>query len=305
MTDDNMETDETTPLVHQRKPEVDVEKDADFNILMPNANALKTAVDIMSHTLLDVTFRLEQIEVENLSLRVDAMDPASICACKAKIKCAGSINTNAVRDPEFCIKLKPFLEILKALPGTEGIQIFRKKDEDDIHIRSLGVESHRYQIHTLCDSFTPVQLNTCETAFSIDFDLAKLKGHLGVATNLKAADVFIEILQITSKNKDLDDALVLTISCEGESAKAEWSFFQHKDDQQVSFLMQDMDNVDKTLKYKEKFSVDYLRNFTKSMVRSNVTLSFTTTDPRCLIVEYSLGQENSSIIFLLASKVSD
>ena len=56
MADDNMETDETTPLVHQREPEVGVEKDADFNILMPNANALKTAVDIMSHTLMDVTF---------------------------------------------------------------------------------------------------------------------------------------------------------------------------------------------------------------------------------------------------------
>ncbi len=71
----------------------------------------------------------------------------------------------------------------------------------------------------------------------------------------------------------------------------------------LGFWKQD-DSQQKKVLYDEEYSTEYLKNFTKSMERSSVTLSFNNDDPKVLVVEYSLGQEDSSIIFLLAPKIS-
>ena len=275
-----------------------------FLVLMPSSTALKTAVEIMSHTLIDVTFKIERTSSTNrsdLCLRVDAVDSGSICACKVRIKCTGTVCDE--QNDEFCIKLKPLLEILRALPGNEGVQLYQKKGVSDIELKTIGCESHHYKIHTLQDTYFNQALESCNTAFSVDFDLAKLKSHLRVVTNLKAETARIEIFKINSAaREEYNGKLILKLSCTG------WLFFSSIETDgpgHVSFLAENIEEYTTLSMYDEEYSTEYLKNFTKSMERSSVTISFNDEEPKVLVMEYSLGQEESSIIFLLAPKISD
>ena len=276
----------------------------DFWVLMASSTALKTAVEIMSHTLIDATFVLNKsgdTSEGNVELRVDAMDNSLICACKLKIECSGEINTP---NCEFCIKLKPFLEILRALPGNEGIKLYRKEGCSVIQIKTLGAECHYYKLNTLEDTCPSNPLDICASTYSVDFDLTKLKAHLRVVTNLKSDALKFEIFKVTSKD-EYDGQLVFKLSCRGQDASAEWHFFSPSSSSQVSFLPRQLKHADLTTMYSEEYSTEYLKNFTKSMERSNVILSFNDNEPKVIVLEYSLGQENSSINFLLAPKISE
>jgi len=282
------------PPFKKMRNEITTMNDNDFIILMPSSTALKTAVEIMSHTLIDVTFKIDKAENDTVFLRVDAMDSGSICACKVRLKCTG----NCSDENDFCVKLKPLLEILRPLPGNEGIQLFRKKGKSDVELKTLGCESHHYKLRTLQDSYYREALESCETTYSVDFDLAKLKSHLRVITNLKADTLKIQIFKLLATN-----SLIFKLSCDGLDASAEWNFFSSSNGGALGFWKQD-DSEQKKVLYDEEYSTEYLKNFTKSMERSSVTLSFNNDDPKVLVVEYSLGQEDSSIIFLLAPKIS-
>jgi hypothetical protein len=239
-------------------------------------------------TIFDVTFKIDKAEIDTVFLRVDAMDSGSICACKVRLKCTG----NCSDENDFCVKLKPLLEILRPLPGNEGIQLFRKKGKSDVELKTLGCESHHYKLRTLQDSYYREALESCETTYSVDFDLAKLKSHLRVITNLKADTLKIQIFKLLATN-----SLIFKLSCDGLDASAEWNFFSSSNGGALGFWKQD-DSQQKKVLYDEEYSTEYLKNFTKSMERSSVTLSFNNEDPKVLVVEYSLGQEDSSIIFL-------
>ena len=76
---------------------------------------------------------------------------------------------------DFCVKLKPLLEILRPLPGNEGIQLFRAKGKSDIELKTLSCEAHHYKLKTLEDSYYREALESCETTYYVDFDLANLK----------------------------------------------------------------------------------------------------------------------------------
>ena len=275
------------PPFKKMRNEITTMNDNDFIILMPSSTALKTAVEIMSHTLIDVTFKIDKAENDTVFLRVDAMDSGSICACKVRLKCTG----NCSDENDFCVKLKPLLEILRPLPGNEGIQLFRKKGKSDVELKTLGCESHHYKLRTLQDSYYREALESCETTYSVDFDLAKLKSHLRVITNLKADTLKIQIFKLLETN-----SLIFKLSCDGLDASAEWNFFSSSNGGALGFWKQD-DSQQKKVLYDEEYSTEYLKNFTKSMERSSVTLSFNNEDPKVLVVEYSLGQEDSSIIF--------
>jgi hypothetical protein len=147
-------------------------------------------------TIFDVTFKIDKAENDTVFLRVDAMDSGSICACKVRLKCTG----NCSDENDFCVKLKPLLEILRPLPGNEGIQLFRKKGKSDVELKTLGCESHHYKLRTLQDSYYREALESCETTYSVDFDLAKLKSHLRVITNLKADTLKIQIFKLLATN---------------------------------------------------------------------------------------------------------
>ncbi len=278
----------------------------DFVVLMASSTALKTAVEIMSHTLIDATFAIKQIGEKsegNVDLRVDAMDNSLVCACKLKIECSGEVNMTD-DDCEFCIKLKPFLEILRALPGNEGIRICRKETSSQIEIKTLGAECHYYKIQTLEDTCNSNPLDICESTYSVDFDLTKLKAHLRVVTNLKSDALKFEIFKVEDHG-EYSGQLVFKLSCKGQDASAEWHFFSPTSESQVSFLPRELKRAPLKTLYSEEYSTEYLKNFTKSMERSNVILSFNDNEPKVIVLEYSLGQENSSINFLLAPKISE
>lgn len=286
-------------------PGGDADDDIDFSFFMPISAALKTSVEVMSHTLLDATFKIEHagsldadnaVDPTNLVLRVDALESGHVCACKVRITCRGHIDRPDQSD--FCIRLKPFLEILRSLPN-EGVQISRKSGSSDIELKTLGCEAHRYRIHTLEDPYDNEPLEICDTDFSLDFDLTKLKAHLRVVTSLKADVIRIQIFQLP------DEHIIFRISCDSQDASGEWNFFSSPGGGQVGFLPEECASDSGDEVYDEIFSTEHLKNFTKSMERNSITLSLTKNDPKVLIIEYSLGVENSSIIFLLAPKVRD
>lgn len=280
----------------------------DFTVELPSSTALKTAVEIMSHTLIDVTFKVERPRAGSgeLSLRVDAMDSGSVCACKVRIKCHGHVSSDCGDGGDkFCIKLKPMLEILRALPGNEGALLYRKKGGSDIELKTMGCESHHYVIHTLEDVYSRDLLEDCVTNYNVDFDLSRLKVHLRTIQSLRADCVRIQIYSLDTKT-------ILSLLCEGQDAIARWNYVtggpaEDSDAGGMGFLPADVDLSDGKKLYDEAFSAEYLTNFTRCMNRSSVTLSLNEggeEDAKVLVLEYSLGLENSNVIFLLAAKAT-
>jgi len=299
-----MELEHNMIMQEDDAPTVPIATDLDFDVVFPNASALRTLVEIMTNVLVECIFRIDASSADSVLLRVDAMDSANICACKAKIKSSGRVYKEEQHENTFfCIKLKPFLEVLKALPISEGVRLFRHKGQTMLNLVSLGVEAHKYELNTLVTPYHLLQLDPCRTNFSIDFDLAKLKSHLRVISNLKADTIKITISEITAATSPLLGGLVLTLSCTGEDVKARWDFVQH-DGAHATFPEKEIDTLDRVEKYCEEFSSEFLKNFTKSMERNSVTLSFTSDEPRVLLLEYALGLEASNITFLLAPKCS-
>lgn len=290
----------------------------DFALEITTPITFRNAIEVMGHTLALATFFVEREPTsKRIRLKVDSMDVSKVCAIKLRVMFHGSVSDEAFADarpsPSFTLKLRMLLVLLKTMATTDTLHIYRVTGEDSLRLRSVGSDVQEYELKTLAETFPPVAINDIVgAAFSIEFDISRLKMMTKVANSVRA-----DHLRFRVALADTNEALTLVVSCDGDDAQGLWEFRSHKPNNSI-------DNDDgpptkrrqviarttsaaataatEAFTYDATFPVTYISSFVKAMDRSTVVITLCTGHP--LVVEYPLGLEHSNIRFLLAPRVS-
>lgn len=284
--------------------------DKKFSISIPSSTSLRNAIEIISNILTIATFTVEEFKDENILLRVDSLDAAQAAAVKVRLCYTGYIGSSD--KITFACKIKTLLVTLKTLPPSEAIELFQSKhDETCVKLISSGMESHEYTIKSLDLDFEDLPIEDILSETSIEFEVERLKKYVAYALKIKSTDIMIQIIKLNNS-----EDIAIQFSVEGDEASGIWWFegnTKYSDNGYYQLCSKDRKIEDGTLTFKAKFDINYIQQFIKSMERNSVVLTFSDASSMGeekeeggpLIMEYRLGQEESSVRFVLAAKYDD
>ena len=276
-----------------------------FSVTLPTSSSFKNAIDIISNVIQIATFSIDSDSVDDdcVVIKLDSLDSAHVAAIKMRLVMIGSVHSDA--GVQFACKIKTLLAMLKTLPSNETIEMFQISS-DSLQLESKGMESHKYSVKALDYEFEEIPMRDMNADYSIEFEVERLKKFINCALRIKANNLKIEIMETSTAE------ISIKFSCEGDEASAAWWFdgnTKFSSSQKMFTLCssdgeRDADNVTFTAMY----DVNRIQSFIKSMERNSVILAFIkesgSENSKPLIMEYSLGQENSSVRFILAEQVN-
>ena len=270
-----------------------------WSVVIDSNTSFKNAVEIISNVLNISTFVVEKTDDGQIWLRIDAMDSAQVAAVKMKLCFAQEQASGFTKSKyEFSVKIKTLLAMLKTLPNSESIEMYQS-DLDSVRLVTRGIEWHEYNVKALNLTYDPVGIDDCPSDYTIEFEVDRLKKILACCQRIKANYLVFTVIERNDEN------ILMSCYAEGDEADAEWcvegnTHFSKGEYFQLS-SREGTCNKEGIVKYKQPFDVNYLQLMFKSMERNNVMISLSSNSP--LIIEYQLGQEMSSVRFLLAPHV--
>ena len=299
----------------------------DFALEITSPITFRNAIDIIGHTLALATFYVEtddQALTDEVRLKVDSMDATQVCAIKLRVIFHGSVG--AAGDAEasrlsFTLKLRMLLVLLKTMATTDTLHMYRLRGEDNLRLRSTGADTQEYELKTLAETYPPVAINDIVgAAFSVEFDVARLKMMTKVAHSVRADHLRFRIAH------SVEGAIQLVVSCAGDDAQGVWEFCSDTtpltraavdgthdvtDDtseqksspptKKLAIAATSRSSLASATTYDATFPVSYIAGFVKAMDRATVIITLCEGHP--LVIEYPLGLERSNIRFLLAPRV--
>jgi hypothetical protein len=282
----------------------------DFNLDIVNRTTFSQAIEIVSHTLATATISIEKDDQEDSAviMRIDAMDNSQCCAVKMRFKCQGSVVTDGI---VVSVKLKTLLALLKTTPNSETINIRRQTGADVVHLRCLpnmGSETHEYALKTLDVQYDPVPINDIESHLTVEFDTQKLKSYIRVAKEIKSDVIRLRVFERDDQN------IVFCLSCDGDDSDAKWQYHftnQVSENGNFQFCVAPENATTHATglapAYDACFDCKFIDQFVRAMDRSSVVMAMSNDNAgnsQPLVIEYALGQEEASVRFILAPKVS-
>lgn len=279
----------------------------DFSLDVSNRGTFSQAIEIVSHTLATATLSIEKDDQENAAviMRIDAMDNSQCCAVKMRFKCHGNVVDEGI---VVSLKLKTLLAVLKTTPNSETINIRRQVGTDIVHLRCLpnmGSETHEYALKTLDVAYDPVPINNIDSHLTVEFDTTKLKSYIRVAKEIKSDVIRLQVYERDQQN------IIFCLSCDGDESDAKWQYhFTNQASETGNFQFCVSPNTTSlgglTTAYDACFDCKYIDQFVRAMDRASVVLAMSNDEDgsaQPLVIEYSLGQEEASVRFILAPKV--
>jgi DNA polymerase III sliding clamp (beta) subunit (PCNA family) len=278
-------------------------KGLDWKISLDQATNFRTLVEVVSNTLHQINFKIKK-EDESCFLCVDSIDTEHVCMVQARLFCEGIKLEESI---DFCVDSSILSPILKNIPPHYALDLEKYSNCADVHLIShetLSNSHHtRYELPTQVNETDTVNLSEMEYKYTIEIELSCLRQIVKMATLLHSST-----LTFTIREKRTDDVVhtSLNILSQGQATQSH-TFFSasSSDDCQLiraasdsgapSVREEEMDVV-----FKDSFSAKYLLDFLKSMERQVVTLRLSEDKP--LILNYSLGAEESYVSFVLAPK---
>lgn len=311
------------PIPQKKKLKVcDTDRDnVHWRCTFDQTQGFRTLIEVVGNILTRINLRLTKV-VNGHFLCIDSIDPQHVCMIQARLSCEKVFGIEHEDDvADFCIDSGLLNLCLKGIPPHYSIDIYKKHDNPDIHIRAYEALSNSHEtffkLPTLFDESETMQLSDMQYKFTIEIDLGTFRQIVKMSQSLKAQDIdFVVKEPSTDDKKGRVLRTVFTIGATGD-AQHEHSFFsatvQESVGNEASRVIRAAtdsagsatkeENELLEIKYKDSFSTSYLNFFLKSMERQIITMKLSQDKP--LILHYPLGADKSYICFVLAPKTGD
>jgi hypothetical protein len=300
-----------------KKTKID-HNDIEWSCTFDQTQGLRTMIEVVGNILTRINLRLSKSkETDAHFLCIDSIDPQHVCMIQARLNCEKVFGLTDEVNADFCVDSNLFNLCLKGTAQHYSIDIYKKKDNPDIHIRAYETLSNSHQtffkLPTLLDDSETMQLTDMSYKFTIEIDLGTLRQIVKMSQNLKAQQIDMTVKEPQEKKSGVLRT-VFTIGANGD-AHHEHSFLSatvqesnETDENRVIRAATDAtgpsenanDNLE--IKYSDSFSTQYLNFFLKSMERQIITMKLSQNKP--LILHYPLGADKSYICFVLAPKTN-
>ena len=291
----------------------------EWSCTFDQTQGLRTMIEVVGNILTRINLRLSKSkETGTHFLCIDSIDPQHVCMIQARLSCEKVFQSNDETDADFCVDSNLFNLCLKGMAQHYSIDIFKEKNNPDIHIRAYETLSNSHQtffkLPTLLDESETMQLSDMSYKFIIEIDLGTLRQIVKMSQNLKAQQIDMTVKEPIEKKNGICRT-VFTIGASGD-AHQEHNFFSatvqennEVDESRVIRAATDATgppenaNGDLDLIYSDSFSTQYLNFFLKSMERQIITMKLSQNKP--LILHYPLDADKSYICFVLAPKTNN
>jgi hypothetical protein len=248
---------------------------------------------------------------------LEALDLTRSCIVIAKLEAHVTINEKDPPDPSdmsFCVSVGTFLTHVKSISANCCVQLYRTTSSADLHIKTFsasGRHNRLMTIGTLNKESATFGVNNLEYPFTVQLDLAELRGIIKTATLIHCKNFRTRILESKDPTKtrrsyfiihlygdnsyDEHCFLSLTDVTEGKSTLVIKNSDFLDDDEQAVVTLDDLDE-----KFNNIFPVEYMHSFLKALEKQTVTIRFAQDRP--MTISSSLGDEQSFLTYLLAPK---
>ena len=286
--------------------------DMEFVCTFDQTNGLRTMIEVVGNILTRINLRLIKDEATGrFFLCIDSIDPQHVCMIQARLNCEKVTDLHETVD--FCIDSNLLNLCLKGIPTHYSLDIMKRRDTADIHIRAYETLSNSHQmffkIPTIVDDSETMQLNDMSYKYTIEIDLGTLRQIVKMSTSLRASEIALSVKEPKNDSQPISRT-AFTIGASGD-AQQEHTFFSatmQEDDEHNKVIRAATDasspegreNEELVTTYTDAFSSSYLNLFLKSMERQIITMKLSKDKP--LILHYELGADKSYICFVLAPR---
>jgi len=282
----------------------------DFRIVVAPVGTFQTLVSTVHCLLNEVHFfviRNEQFE----GIKVDSSTLDNTTMLKQQLTCTVEL-PDGVEEVNFCVNVNQLNSRVKN--GANAFEIVRYKDkEDQINIYYPNSNPKReYMLRTLTKDVVDNRMYDIATDISIQIRLSELKE---IARDFaKYGATFMKVtVENSPPQSDGVNHSFFTLSSVADGNESKLTYHsRYKEtpnkDIQVVCDTESMENYESVKEkaqemYADSFPLDTINSFLKSVDKGYVWVSLSKRGP--MILQYSLGNENSTMRLILAPCVAD
>ena len=286
-----------------------------FKLTFTNPQSLKTLVDIVSNILAECHF---QVCTGNdgpfVGILIESIDNKQVCMITARLACQAE-----GAEDVFCVKMSTLNTLLRSVQPHCCVDVSRADGSPDVSICAYETSPSecrsRFSLRTLAKEPDSVHLDDIDYEYTVEIDLVALRQYVKMAKDIKAEVMEFVVEEPRAQHTEArhtylkvsagaDDVQMLhcfhsvTEAAPDEGAPPNVTI---RTDACRGGATPDV-GASENLRvcYRERFSVDYLGYFMKSMERHHLTMRLSSGKP--LILQYPLGNEESYIRFVLAPR---
>lgn len=273
----------------------------EFVVTISNPHSFKSLCETVSNVLINTHFQLVS-EDSFEGIRVDTVDPNTVCMVKAKFACNVWVK-EGVPTPCVCLRMKTLITLFRHITAQHMLNLIKYTNSPDLVLRVFNrfdqTSTMEFVINTLEQEQRGARLATIESPYTVEMALGQAKTMCKMGKDIKARAMAFEIFE-----KDTDT--YFRISAKGEDATARYIFQSATAEDELAsgkkvFALRQGDHPELTTMdrvYHELFSTDFLNLFLKSMEKQSLHLTLVPQGP--LILHYQLGADHSHVRFILA-----
>lgn len=285
----------------------------DWKITFDQTQSLRTLFEVVGNILTRVSVSIKFDTKKNAHfLCIDSVDPRHVCMIQARLVCEKT--NRQIDNDSFCVDSNILNNCLKNIPNHYSVDLEKHTNNDNIHIFAYETLSNShsttYIIPTLMSDSESMHLQDMDYKYTIEIDLSTLRQIVKMSQQLRADTID---LQVSEPPEEKPNRSCISISAQGEATIRHnfYSNMVHEETQNTNVMRAMVDSTspdgseeeNMVVKYKERYSAQYLNFFLKSMERQIITMKLSADQP--LIIHYPLGADKSYICFVLAPKAED
>lgn len=303
-------------------PGYEMKRDENFRLTFTHPQTFKSLVEISCNVLKEIEFYIEKSEGFT-GVNIETMDTKQVCMVIGRVECDVQIDEQQPLEEKmsFRVKADTLLTCIRALPHNYVLSIFQYSKESDIMIYSSPLECEQdstcdeliFKMPTLVSGENAPPLSDLAYKYTVNMDLATMRQDVKLCKEINAEDITMEIWHkkddphVANENNIPASHFVMKANGKIEYKRSFLSMNtvtnNQVEDNEGNVPVAACEDDEYIISCSEKFSVEYLNLFMKSMDRSTVNLRLSRQKP--LLLNYSLDGQKSVVCFVLAPRDDD
>ena len=284
-----------------------------FELKISDVSTLKSLLEICANLIKEMQFEVVSTpDFQGMSFKT--IDTKQVCMVIARVECEVPI---CPENTMFRIRTQTLLSCLRSLPSDYVLQIYQERSSDCLRLAS-GPSFDEYEINfdmntlmTSDDSDICDRIQQMEYNYTVNVDCGAMRTFIKLCKDLKAEDITMQIQRLSASGNPTAgqapppdstmESLFVLKSTGDEVTAIERVFKSNAGECTVSHSRADAESGGtRFVECSEKYSVEYMSLFLRSMDRGDVTLQLSAQRP--LLITYPLDSSKSMACFVLATK---
>ena len=290
-------------------------RNLEWKVTFDQVQTLQKLVDIVEKVLTSITLRVSKTDSGG-RMHIDSIDQKKACMVQARIDVM-KFHVDPSRECDsisFSVRSKPLLTCLMSSPSHFSVDMMQYVGSTSVYVRSYDSLSNSHvfeaEIKTIVDESETFELADLQYKYEVQMDLSILRGIVKSAHALNSCDIRMQVFEPNPGSSNRLTAF--RVSAEGGDDAVPANIFISELDSETNVIrteesvQTEIELCDMLVQYDERFSVNYMHSFMKSMERQNLSMKISPSSNDSpalpLVIEYPLGKSENFIKFVLAAR---